>query len=401
MIRHATIHDVDQLVQIEQESFQTDRFSREQFMHLLTKGHALILVEQDDDGKTIGGDAVLLFRRGFSTARLYSIAVRPSHRGRGLARTLLVACEEEAINRDCLTLRLEVAENNKAARTLYESVGYRMIGRVEDYYEDGGAAIRYEKFIVPHPSPETVPVPFYAQTLDFTCGAACLLMALRRFDPAIEPTRETELDLWREATLIFMTSGTGGCGPFGLAVAALNRGFDVEIHMSDDFVPFIDGVRSAEKKEVIEICHRQMRRRAAEMGGRVFIRDFGIDDVLEAVDRGRVPIVLVSGYRLYGEKVPHWVVVTGYDERYLYLHDPYIAEGVTETDGINLPIHRRDFKRIKRYGKILQRSMVTIGPPARTGKRPSRSAPKRKAAARRLSASKSNLFKKSRHKPGI
>lgn len=395
MIRTATTADLDQLVQIERESFTTDLFTREQFLHLLTKGHALVLVHQEEDTPTIGGDAVLLFRRGFSTARLYSIAVRPAFRGKGLARKFLAACETEAIERDCLTLRLEVAENNTAARTLYESVGYRVIGRVEDYYEDGSAAIRYEKFIVPHPSPETVPVPFYAQTLDFTCGAACLLMALRRFDASIEPSRETELDLWRESTLIFMTSGTGGCGPFGLAVAALNRGFDVEIYMSDDLVPFIDGVRSAEKKDVIEICHRQMRRRAAEMGGRVFIQDFGIDDVLSAVDRGRVPIVLVSGYRLYGEKVPHWVVVTGYDERYLYLHDPYIGEGVTESDGINLPIHRRDFKRIKRYGKILQRSMVTIGQRADTKAGDvSRPAPKRKAAARRPSATKSSLFKK-------
>jgi ribosomal protein S18 acetylase RimI-like enzyme len=363
MIRKATTDDLNQLVDIETEAFQHDRFSREQFVHLLTRAHALVLVDQDEDGPTIGGDAVLLFRRGFSTARLYSIAVRSTHRGRGVARRLLDACEKAAQEQDCLTVRLEVAEDNTGARKLYESAGYRDFERVDDYYENGSAAIRYEKFIVPHPSPDTVPVPFYAQTLDFTCGAACLLMALRRFDKAVEPTRETELDLWREATLIFMTSGVGGCGPFGLAVAALKRGFAAEIFMSDDSVPFIQGVRSQEKKEVITITHRQMRKRALEMGGEVHIRDFGVNDVISAIDRDRVPIVLVSGYTLFGEKVPHWIVITGYDGRYLYVHDPYVDKGSTTADSINLPIRRRDFSRIQRYGKGLQRSMVTIGAP--------------------------------------
>ncbi|MBD3299390.1 MAG: GNAT family N-acetyltransferase [candidate division Zixibacteria bacterium] len=362
MIRTATIDDIQQLVDIEDDAFRFDRFSREQFQHLLTRGHALVLVEREEDGPTIGGDAVLLFRRGTSTARLYSIAVRSSHRGRGVARRLLTACESAAMERDCLTIRLEVAEDNVAARTLYESIGYREFDVVPDYYENGSAAIRYEKFIVPHPSPETVPVPFYAQTLDFTCGAASLLMALRRFDATIEPTRETELDLWREATLIFMTSGVGGCGPFGLAVAALKRGFQADVYMSHDAVPFIEGVRSPEKKEVMTITHHQLRQRARDMGGRVSIGEFGLTEVMSAMDRGFVPVVLVSGYRLIGEKAPHWVVVTGYDDRYLYLHDPYVDDGASTADSINLPIRRRDFNRIQRYGKGQQRAMVAIGP---------------------------------------
>ncbi|MEW5875584.1 MAG: GNAT family N-acetyltransferase/peptidase C39 family protein [Candidatus Zixiibacteriota bacterium] len=362
MIRHATKDDVDQLVEIENLAFEFDRFTRDRFLHLLTRAHGVILVHQDDNGPTIGANAVYLFRQGFSVARLYSLAVRPSHRGRGLARDLMKRGEEIAIERGCLSIRLEVAENNKAARTLYEREGYRQIGRVADYYEDHSAAIRYEKFIVPHLSPDMVPVPFYAQTLDFTCGPACLIMAMRRFDPGLPPDRGLELDIWRESTLIFMTSGLGGCGPFGLGVAALNRGFEVEIYQSDDSVPFLDGVRSQEKKEVIELCHLQMRRRAADLDARIRFADFGLNDVINVLDRGLVPIVLVSGYRLYGEKVPHWVVVTGYDDRFVYVHDPYIPDGATEADSINLPIARRDFAQIKRYGKTLRRAMIAIGP---------------------------------------
>jgi len=37
---------------------------------------------------------------------------------------------------------------------------------------------------------------------------------------AYQPSREEEINLWREATTIFMTSGHGGCHPIGLALAA-------------------------------------------------------------------------------------------------------------------------------------------------------------------------------------
>lgn len=362
MIRDAATDDVDQLVDIENQAFASDRLTRERFLHLLKRANAVILVSDDEASGRIDADAVYLFRQGFSVARLYSLAVRPRSRGRGLARALMHRGEEIAVERGCLSIRLEVAEDNTPARTLYERDGYRRIGRVPDYYEDGQAAIRYEKLIVPHERPQVLPVPFYAQTLDFTCGPACVLMAMRRFDSQIPADRELELDIWRESTLIFMTSGLGGCGPFGLGVAALRRGFRVEIYQSDDRVPFIEGVRSQEKKEVIQISHLQMRRRAAEMNAQIRFGEFGVNELIDVLDRGFVPIVLVSGYRLYGQKTPHWVLVTGYDDRFFYVHDPYIPDGATEADSINLPISRRDFARIKRYGKSLQRAMIAVGP---------------------------------------
>jgi hypothetical protein len=51
------------------------------------------------------------------------------------------------------------------------------------------------------------------------------MMAMKALDPAMELNRTLELRLWREATTIFMTSGHGGCGPYGLALSAYRRGF--------------------------------------------------------------------------------------------------------------------------------------------------------------------------------
>src|SRR3546814_2094248 len=44
--------------------------------------------------------------------------------------------------------------------------------------------------------------------------------------------RALEIRIWREATTIFMTSGHGGCDPYGLAVAANRRGFHAKVYVS-------------------------------------------------------------------------------------------------------------------------------------------------------------------------
>ncbi len=42
-------------------------------------------------------------------------------------------------------MRLEVRIDNAPAIALYEKSGYRSFGAVEDYYQDGAAALRFEK----------------------------------------------------------------------------------------------------------------------------------------------------------------------------------------------------------------------------------------------------------------
>jgi hypothetical protein len=45
-------------------------------------------------------------------------------------------------------------------------------------------------------------VPFYRQRFEFTCGAACLMMAMKYFDPSLKLTKDLEIDIWREANLV-------------------------------------------------------------------------------------------------------------------------------------------------------------------------------------------------------
>lgn len=251
MIRAANLNDLDTLVRIENRCFDTDRISRRNFRYLLTKANAATLADEQDGG--ICGYSMVPFHTGTSLARLYSYAVDPPYRGQGIGRALVKASEKMALDRECITLRLEVRRDNLASIKLFEGLGYRHLDSVPDYYEDHASALRFEKMLAPHLKPELARVPYYQQTLDLTCGPASLMMAMKGLQSDIELDRKLELRLWWESTTVFMTSGHGGCGPYGLALSAFHRGFDVEVYVNDEGALFITSVRDPEKREVMQI----------------------------------------------------------------------------------------------------------------------------------------------------
>ena len=176
MIRPALSHDLPEVVSIENSSFATDRISRRSFRHLLTRANGVFLVD-DRDG-TVAGYVIVLFHRGTSLARLYSIAVNPAMRGQGVGQGLLAAAEQAGRYRHCAYLRLEVDPKNLVARALYGAAGYREFDVAPDYYEDRSEALRMQKCLAPGLDPQLAVIPFFEQTLDFTCGPAALLMAM-------------------------------------------------------------------------------------------------------------------------------------------------------------------------------------------------------------------------------
>jgi len=360
MIREARLQDLGALVEIENSCFDVDRFSRRSFRYLLTKANADTLVYEKDN--QILGYVTLLFHTGTSLARLYSLAVMPEARGKGAGRALLEAAEAVALENECISLRLEVRRDNRGSIQLYEKMGYRLFGTHPDYYEDHMEALRYEKRLAPQLKPELVRVPYYKQTLDFTCGPSALMMAMKALQPRLKLSRKLELRLWRRSTTIFMTSGHGGCGPYGLALAAYHMGFDVEVHVNEKGVMFLDSVRSDEKKEVMRLVHEDFVSEMKKLPLKVRHGALRVDAIHRKFEQGGIPIVLISSYRIYREKFPHWVVVTGFDQKYIYVHDPFVdyEAGRVALDSINMPIPRKDFERMARYGKAGQKAVLIL-----------------------------------------
>lgn len=362
MIRAAKLDDLDSLVELESRCFDTDRLSARNFRHLLRHGNDELLVAEVDGA--LAGYSLTLFRRSTSLARLYSVAVDPRYRGRQIGRALVLAAQASALERGATRMRLEVRQDNLAAQQLYRGLGYRDFGTIEDYYEDHAPALRLEKALAPLLARDHDRVPWYRQTLDFTCGPACLMMAMKAQDSRVVLDRVLEIQLWREATTVFMTSGHGGCGPLGLALAASRRGFAVELSVSDETGLFTDNVRSEEKKEVIRLVEQGFQRELAGTGIRRRRRPQGKRDLGRHLAAGGIPLVLISSYRLHGDRVPHWVLVTAMDEVFVYINDPFVDTdaGRTETDCIGIPIQPGEFERMSRLGRRKHHACVVVYP---------------------------------------
>ncbi|MDP2732333.1 MAG: peptidase C39 family protein [Hoeflea sp.] len=316
--------------------------------HGVQPGRGLI---HDEDARTIPE------RQG----RVELLAVAPGQAGKGYGRALLTAAESAAMEHDRILLRLEVREDNATAIALYKTASYRRIGRVPDYYADGMAALRFEK-LLRGPEAPAARTPFYEQSTDFTCGSACLLMALARFrSPAfLDPV--WEIRLWREATTVFMLSGPGGCEPFGLAMVAREHGLDPEVWCSTTEMLFLETVRDPEKRRVMELAQTDFRARVAAARTPVHIEAFTLDWLRARLAEGHVVIILVSGYLMMGKKVPHWVLAHGDDGRHIFVHDPWVEDEVGETvaDAANIPVPHAVFDRIARFGRTGLRAAVLI-----------------------------------------
>lgn len=143
-VRRGAASDLDDLIDLEQRSFSSDRLSRAQYRRHLDSDSALVLVASANHHRCLGS-AVLFFRKRSAVARLYSLATAVAARGQGVGAALLVAAADAARRRGARALKLEVRTDNAAAIRLYERHGFRRSGRYAGYYEDGADAWRYEQ----------------------------------------------------------------------------------------------------------------------------------------------------------------------------------------------------------------------------------------------------------------
>jgi hypothetical protein len=280
---------------------------------------------------------------------------------------LLASAEAAAIARDAASIRLEVHEKNHAAIARYRKSGYREFGRRNAYYENGGDALRFEKRLAPDAKALSAPPPYFHQSVEFTCGPACIMMALGWADPSFKPAPGFEFQLWRESTTIFMTSGPGGCEPYGLAVALKRHGLDPEIHVSRPGPYFLDTVKTGDKRRVMELTQAQYRSEAGALGIPTHLTPISESVLMQAFDNGSVAIVLVSGYHMVPRGAPHWVFAFGREGRHVLLHDPAAIrdehEAAVAPETYAVPWTA--FERLTRLGREQFSATIVIrkGPP--------------------------------------
>jgi [ribosomal protein S18]-alanine N-acetyltransferase len=126
--------DLDEVVTIERASFGMP-WSRGAFLYEIEQNRvARCWVLREDDRVA----AYLCLWEIADELHVTNIAVHPALRRRGLARRLLGAILEDGRSRRLRAVTLEVRPTNDEARTLYESFGFRVVGRRRGYYYDTG-----------------------------------------------------------------------------------------------------------------------------------------------------------------------------------------------------------------------------------------------------------------------
>ncbi|WP_373299086.1 GNAT family N-acetyltransferase [Algimonas arctica] len=126
------------LYQLEERCFSGDRMSRRSLAHHIASPRAIVSVAVDAEHSDIAAYILMLSHAQRRDDRLYSLAVAPTHRGRGLAGQLLQECERLS---HAPNLYLEVRTDNDTAIALYQRLGFRETARRKSYYQDGMDAL--------------------------------------------------------------------------------------------------------------------------------------------------------------------------------------------------------------------------------------------------------------------
>ena len=105
--------------------------------------HADSVVLAARHGGATAGFAIM--RYGEESAHLNLLAVTPSHRRRGVARSLLNWLEDTARTAGTFVIALELRAGNAAARAFYRAQGYHEVGEIAGYYQGVEAALRMRR----------------------------------------------------------------------------------------------------------------------------------------------------------------------------------------------------------------------------------------------------------------
>lgn len=173
-------------------------------------------------------------------------------------------------------------------------------------------------------------VPYYAQSSEFSCGPACVLMVMKHFDSSLEIGRELEFEVWRQCNMI----GIKGADPYGLSVPLIDAGYEVRLITQRrkiiEYKPWKRRLLRHFSSDDIKLSvfgMKENRRRALDRGLPVTYKRPIVADVLRGLQSGFVLIALVHMGVVHSLNIPHWIVVTYADEERVVFNDPYPPKG--------------------------------------------------------------------------
>lgn len=130
---------------LEERCFPGNAMARRQIRRHILNPLAHFWVAVDPQTGRVAGYSLILhhLRRG---PRLYSIAVAPRYRGRGIGKTLLKKSLSATRASGAARIILEVKKTSRTARALYTGIGFSTWKTAPDYYGIGMDAVKMVKY---------------------------------------------------------------------------------------------------------------------------------------------------------------------------------------------------------------------------------------------------------------
>lgn len=137
-IRKADGADLMPILEIENDCFGDDRFSKQElkYLILISKDGCYVL---EDNGRVVAYLSILA-RSRTTNLRIYSLAVHSSARGKHYGQKMIEFAISYAKERKFKSVTLEVKVTNQAAISLYRKNGFVEKCIRENYYHDGSNA---------------------------------------------------------------------------------------------------------------------------------------------------------------------------------------------------------------------------------------------------------------------
>ena len=132
MIRKMRKSDLKEIVEIEQRCFKNPWNMKQYEYELYDNPYSNLWVLEEDGRIIVFYDLWIMF----DNADIANIAVDTPYQKKGYGRQLMNHLENQAVNKGCENIGLEVRVSNEAAIKLYERHGFSIINTRVNYYKD-------------------------------------------------------------------------------------------------------------------------------------------------------------------------------------------------------------------------------------------------------------------------
>src|SRR5665647_197641 len=159
-------------------------------------------------------------------------------------------------------------------------------------------------------------IPFYRQHYDFTCGPASLMMAMKYLDNDLRLGKDLEIDLWREGNLVALL----GTSRYGLGYSAAVHGFSARVTSNTgglDFVDKFDPPLNEPDMEMLKDLFYERKARCRKLGVRERLEIITGKTLRTVLFSNHVPLIVTNSLFFSKENLPHWVTVTGIDDKFM------------------------------------------------------------------------------------